>query len=280
MEEGQRRDVETLFAHGEDPRVERTKLHRLRDIIILAMCGVLCGAEGWVESEEFAKAKEAFVTQRLDLPNGIPSHETFGRVFALMDPKQFEAGFVQWVQGISQTVKGVIAIDGKTLRRSPDQAAGKKALQLVSAWAVENRLVLAQLASEEKSKELTAIPLLLQQLALDGCLVTIDAMGTQTKIASQIIEQAGDYALARHARTRGMCMKRSKRRLRWRSRMALWLCNGSRIVMWRKDTGGLRSENTGPSVLPRSSRILIQRRNGRDCEGLGWSEQSDGLARK
>jgi predicted transposase YbfD/YdcC len=196
MGEGQLRDLETLFAHVEDPRVERTKLHRLRDIIILAICGVICGAEGWVEIEECAKAKEAFFMELLDLPNGIPSHDTFGRVFALLDPKQFEASFVQWVQGISQTVKGVVAIDGKTLRRSHDRAAGKKPLHLVSAWAVENRLVLAQLATEEKSNEITAIPLLLEQLVLKGCIVTIDAMGTQIKIAEQIIEQGGDYALA------------------------------------------------------------------------------------
>jgi predicted transposase YbfD/YdcC len=196
MEEGPLRDLETLFAHVEDPRVERTKQHRLRDIIILAICGVLCGAEGWVEIEECAKAKEAFFTELLDLPNGIPSHDTFGRVFALIDPKQFEASFVQWVEGISQKVKGVVAIDGKTLRRSHDQVAGKKALHLVSAWAVENRLVLAQLATEEKSNEITAIPLLLRQLALDGCIVTLDAMGTQTKIAAQIVEQEGEYALA------------------------------------------------------------------------------------
>jgi predicted transposase YbfD/YdcC len=196
MEDTDLRDLESLFAQVEDPRMERTKLHRLRDIIIVAICGVICGAEGWVEIEEFGKAKEAFFTDLLDLPNGIPSHDTFGRVFALIDPKQFEASFVQWVQGISKTVKGVVAIDGKTLRRSHDQRAGQKALHLVSAWAVENRLVLAQLATEEKSNEITAIPLLLQQLALDGCLVTIDAMGTQTKIAAQIIEQEGEYALA------------------------------------------------------------------------------------
>lgn len=162
----------------------------------MAICGVLCGADGWVEIEECGKAKEAFFTELLDLPNGIPSHDTFGRVFALIDPKQFETGFVQWVQGLSRTVKGVIAIDGKTLRRSHDRQAGKKALHLVSAWAVENRVVLAQLATEEKSNEITAIPLLLKQLALKGCLVTIDAMGTQTKIAAQIIAQEGDYALA------------------------------------------------------------------------------------
>jgi len=196
MEEIELRDLETIFAQVEDPRVERTKLHRLRDIIILAICGVICGAEGWVEIEEFGKAKEAWFTELLDLPNGIPSHDTFGRVFACIDPKQFEASFFQWVQGISKTVKGVIAIDGKTLRRSHDHAAGKKALHLVSAWAVENRLVLAQVATEEKSNEITAIPVLLRQLALTGCIVTIDAMGTQTKIADQILEQDGDYALA------------------------------------------------------------------------------------
>jgi predicted transposase YbfD/YdcC len=196
MEGNELRDLESIFAQVEDPRVERTKLHSLRDIIILAICGVICGANGWVEIEEFGKAKEAWFTELLDLQNGIPSHDTFGRVFARLDPKQFEASFVQWVQGISKTVQGVIAIDGKTLRRSHDHSAGKKALHLVSAWAVENRLVLAQLATEEKSNEITAIPLLLQQLALSGCIVTIDAMGTQTKIASQIIEHEGEYALA------------------------------------------------------------------------------------
>jgi predicted transposase YbfD/YdcC len=196
MEERELRDLETIFAQVEDPRVERTKLHRLRDIIIIAICGVLCGAEGWVDIEEFGRAKQAWFTDVLTLPNGIPSHDTFGRVFAHIDPKQFEASFVHWVQGLSKTVQGVIAIDGKTLRRSHDQAAGKKALHMVSAWAVENRLVLAQIATEEKSNEITAIPVLLRQLALAGCIVTIDAMGTQTKIAAQIIEQEGEYALA------------------------------------------------------------------------------------
>lgn len=196
MEENDLGDLEKIFAQVEDPRMERTKRHRLRDIMILAICGVICGAEGWVEIEEFGRAKEAFFQKLLDLPNGIPSHDTFGRVFSLIDPKQFEASFVQWVQGISKTVKGVIAIDGKTVRRSHDRTAGKSALHMVSAWAVENRLVLAQLATEEKSNEITAIPLLLQQLVLKGCIVTIDAMGTQLNIAAQIIEQEGDYALA------------------------------------------------------------------------------------
>ena len=196
MEEKDLRDLETLFSQVEDPRVERTKYHRLRDIIIIAICGVICGADGWVDMEEFGKAKEAWLSDLLQLVNGIPSHDTFGRVFARLDPKQFETSFVEWVKGISKTVKGVIAIDGKTLRRSHDHAAGKKALHVVSAWAVENRLVLAQLATEEKSNEITAIPVLVQQLALAGCMVTIDAMGTPTKIANQIIEQGGEYALA------------------------------------------------------------------------------------
>ena len=191
MEERDLRDLETIFAQVEDPRIERTKHHRLRDIIIIAICGVICGADGWVGIEEFGKAKEAWLTEVLQLPNGIPSHDTFGRVFAHIDPKQFEASFHHWVQGISTTIQGVIAIDGKTSRRTHDHATGKKALHLVSAWAVENRLVLAQLATEEKSNEITAIPLLLQQLALAGCIVTIDAMGTQTEI------RAADY------RTRG-----------------------------------------------------------------------------
>jgi predicted transposase YbfD/YdcC len=196
MEEGDLRALETILAQVEDPRIERTKLHRLRDSISIAICGVICGADGWVGVEEFGKAKEAWLSELLKLPNGIPSHDTFGGVLAHLDPKQFEASFVHWVQGISTSIQAVIAIDGKTSRRTHDQAAGKKALHLGSAWAVENRLVVAQLASEEKSNELPAIPLLLQQFALAGCIVTIDAMGTQTQMARQMIEQEGDYALA------------------------------------------------------------------------------------
>ena len=137
MEERDLRDLETIFAQVEDPRIERTKLHRLRDIIIIAICGVICGADGWVGIEEFGKAKEAWLTELLKLPNGIPSHDTFGRVFAHIDPNQFEASFHHWVLGISTPITGVIAIDGKTSRRTHDQAAGKKALHLVSAWALE-----------------------------------------------------------------------------------------------------------------------------------------------
>ena len=196
MEEETHFGLATIFAAVEDPRIERTKLHRLVDILMIAVCGVICGADGWVEIEEFGKAKAAWFDSWLALPNGIPSHDTFGRVFARIDPKQFEACFLHWVQSVSEEIKGVIAVDGKTLRRSHNRAVGKKALHLVSAWASENRMVLAQLATEEKSNEITAIPALLRQLALAGCIVTIDAMGTQTQIAAQIVEQESDYALA------------------------------------------------------------------------------------
>jgi hypothetical protein len=131
MEERELRDLETRFAQVEDPRIKRTKLHRLRDIIIIAMCGVNCGADGWVGIEEFGKAKQAWLTELLKWPNGIPSHDTFGRVFAHLDSNQFEASCHPWVQGISTSIQGVIAIDGKTSRRSHDHAPGKKALHLV-----------------------------------------------------------------------------------------------------------------------------------------------------
>ena len=280
MEEIELRDLETIFAQVEDPRVERTKLHRLRDIIILAICGVICGAEGWVEIEEFGKAKEAWFTELLDLPNGIPSHDTFGRVFTCLDPEQFEASFFQWVQGISKTVKGVIAIDGKTLRRSHDHAAGKKALHLVSAWAVENRLVLAQVATEEKSNEITAIPVLLRQLALTGCIVTIDAMGTQTKIADQIIEQDGDYALALKDNQGNLYEEvKATFALAEKERFATVQSEADQTV--EKDHGRLEIEaRIGRSVIPTFWRISILRRGGKVCEGLGWFEPSGALSKR
>ena len=156
----------------------------------------ICGAEGWVNIEEFGKEKEEWLKTLLELPNGIPSHDTFGRVFARLDPAQFEACFFEWVQSLTERVEGVIAIDGKTLRRSHDKTNGKKALHMVSAWAAENRLVLAQVAVDQKSNEITAIPLLLQQLSLSGCIVTIDAMGTQKGITKQIVDDDGDFVLA------------------------------------------------------------------------------------
>lgn len=196
MEEESTNSLQSIFESIEDPRVERTKRHQLLDIILIAILGVLCGAEGWVDIESFGNTKEAWLKTFLGLPNGIPSHDTFGRVFARIEPKQFEECFLNWVRGVTEKITGVVAIDGKTLRRSHDAANGKKALHLVSAWATENRMVLAQVAVDEKSNEITAIPELLKLLDLEGCLVTIDAMGTQRAIAAQIIEEQADYALA------------------------------------------------------------------------------------
>jgi predicted transposase YbfD/YdcC len=196
MEQAKGLSLESYFGGIEDPRVERTREHKLIDIIIIAICGVICGGEGWVGIETFGKEKEEWLRTILELPNGIPSHDTFGRVFAMLDPVHFEACFREWVASLAEQIEGVIAIDGKTLRRSHDKANGKKTLHMVSAWAAENRLVLAQVAVEKKSNEITAIPKLFKQLALKGCIVTIDAMGTQKEIAKQIVEGDGDDVLA------------------------------------------------------------------------------------
>ncbi len=185
------------FAALPDPRIERTKRHQLLDILTIALCAVIGGADSWVEVEEFGKAKRTWLAQFLVLPHGIPSHDTFGRVFARLDPARFEQCFLAWVQAIVTPVEGdVVAIDGKVLRRSHDRRGGKGAIDLVSAWAESNRLVLGQVAVGAKSNEITAIPMLLAALALEGCIVTIDAMGCQTAIAEQIVAQGADYVLA------------------------------------------------------------------------------------
>jgi predicted transposase YbfD/YdcC len=184
------------FATVEEPRIERTKDHALLDIIIIAICAVICGADGWVDVEEFGKTKRAWLERFLELPNGIPSHDTFGRVFARINPEQFQRSFLLWVQAIQRVHGDVIAIDGKTHRRSHDRTNGKAALHLISAWAAENRLVLGQVAVDDKSNEITAIPQLLELLDLRGSTVTIDALGCQTAIAEQIVGQGGNYVLA------------------------------------------------------------------------------------
>jgi predicted transposase YbfD/YdcC len=185
------------FARLEDPRVERSQRHTLVSVVTIALCGVICGAESWVEIEQFAQAKAQWFASFLELPQGIPSHDTFGRVFARLDAQQFEACFAEWMRAVATVLPTqVIALDGKTLRRSGDRGPGTAALHLVSAWASTNRLVLAQVAVDDKSNEISAFPLLLRQLALAGCLVTIDAMGCQTEIAEQVLMQDADYVLA------------------------------------------------------------------------------------
>ena len=184
------------FAALEDPRVDRGKEHKLIDIIVIAICGVVCGADGWTGIERFGNAKLEWLQQYLDLPNGIPSHDTFGRVFAQLDPEQFQGSFLNWVNAVYEVTDGqVIAVDGKTIRRSHDSVLGKDAIQMVNAWATENELMLAQTEVETDSNEITAIPELLDKLALSGCIVTIDAAGCQHEIAQQVVDQGGDYLL-------------------------------------------------------------------------------------
>ena len=185
------------FAGLVDPRAERAKRHELLDIIVITICGVICGADNWVEIEEFGNARLEWLSRFLRLPNGIPSHDTFGRVFSRLDPDQFGACFMTWVRSVAELTQGeVVAIDGKTLRRCHDRGQGRAPLHLVSAWAAQNHLVLGQTRTQAHSNEITAIPQLLALLELRGCIITIDAMGCQTEIAQQIVDGGADYLLA------------------------------------------------------------------------------------
>jgi predicted transposase YbfD/YdcC len=194
------------FATLQDPRSEQGKDHLLVDILTITLCAVICGADDWVAVATFGGAKEAWLRTFLALPNGIPSHDTFGRVVRLLDPDEVRRCFLDWVRAVvgepgddgapSDLGRQVVAVDGKTLRRSHDRRSGKDALHLVSAWATESGLVVGQGATDAKSNEITAIPALLKLLALDDATVTIDALGCQTAIAAQIVEQGADYVLA------------------------------------------------------------------------------------
>lgn len=189
--------IAACFSAIEDPRLERTKLYRLDEIIVLAICAVICGADSFVAIEEFGKAKEDWLARFLKFENGIPSHDTIGRVLSLIDPVEFERCFLGWVRSACEATDGeVVAIDGKTLRRSYDRGSGKAALHMVSAWASERHMVLGQVKTEEKSNEITAIPELLQVLDLSGCIVSCDAMGCQRAIVEQVIDEGADYVLA------------------------------------------------------------------------------------
>jgi len=181
------------FTDVTDPRIERTKLHKLEDILAIVICAAICGAEGWTEMAFFGQCKQQWLETFLELPNGIPSDDTFRRVISALQPNEFEACFQRWTKAVSNHQSDIIAIDGKTLRRSHDNANGQSAIHIVSAWACENKMVFGQVATDEKSNEITAIPKLLEMLVLDGSVVTIDAMGCQKKIAEKIKESNGDY---------------------------------------------------------------------------------------
>jgi len=189
--------IEIHYSKVQDPRMEGKTDHKLIEIITIAICAVICGAEGWADIENFGKRKIIWLKTFLELANGIPSHDTFGRVFTLIDPIEFQESFQSWVQSISVLTKGkIVALDGKQLRGSKDSLLGKRAIYMVSAWAEANELVLGQRKVVEKSNEITAIPELLKILSIEGCIITIDAMGTQTKIAKAIIGKRADYLLS------------------------------------------------------------------------------------
>lgn len=196
MDVGAARGLLRFFDELEDPRMERTKLHSLEDILFIALCAVICGADSWTEVEVFGWAKREWLSQYLTLPNGIPSHDTFGRVFSRLDPQVLERCFSKWMAALAEASAGrLVAIDGKTLRRSFDKATNRAAIHMVSAWCETNRLVLGQLATAEKSNEIKAIPQLLKMLDIRDAVVTIDAMGCQKAIAQEIVQQGGHYLL-------------------------------------------------------------------------------------
>lgn len=183
------------FISISDPRLEHNKAHKLIDIIMISICAVICGAESFVDIADFGVAKKDWLKTFLELPNGIPSHDTIGRVFSLLDPKQFQASFSEWMQSTTKLTKGqVIAIDGKTNRRTFGKLT--RALHLVSAFATANGVAIGQVATDQKSNEITAIPELLKLLDIRGCLVTADAMGCQSGIAADVVDRGGDYLLA------------------------------------------------------------------------------------
>jgi predicted transposase YbfD/YdcC len=184
------------FAKLEDPRIERKKLHCLIDMMVLSVCAISSGAEGWQGIVDFGHEKLEWLRRFIPLKNGVPSHDCMAYVFARISPEDFRTCFMAWVDSVRESTEGeVIAIDGKTSRGSKNRQQGKSPLHLVSAWACANRLVLGPDATAEKSNEITAIPKLLKLLELKGCIITIDAMGCQTAIAKQIVDQKGDYVL-------------------------------------------------------------------------------------
>jgi predicted transposase YbfD/YdcC len=190
--------IVTHFQTLEDPRMERTKKHQLLDILVIALCTLLTGGEGFQDMELFGKSKQAWLQTFLALPHGIPSHDTFGRVFARLNPQRFRECFLSWTQAVAQfTQDTLISLDGKTVKASFNRATASSPLHMLSAWCSEQGgLVVGQLKTEQKSNEITAIPELLHLLAIKGCIVTIDAMGCQKAIAAQILNQGGDYLLA------------------------------------------------------------------------------------
>lgn len=185
------------FADLPDPRLERRKLHSLTDILCITICAVICGAQHWTQVEEFGLSKESWFRTFLKLENGIPCHDTFGYVFAALNPQEFEKRFIRWVEALSEKTQGdIISFDGKVLKKSFDKASGKAAIHMVSAFSSANQVILGQLKVSDKSNEITAVPELLKLLVLEGTIVTTDALNCQKDIAAAIVDRGADYVLA------------------------------------------------------------------------------------
>ena len=192
-----RADIFEHFEELPDPRMDRQKRHSLMDILFIAVCAVICGATSFVDMYDFGCAKEEWLRKHLELPNGIPSHDTFRRVFSLIDSEAFRRCFINWTKAMSETTGGdVIAFDGKTIRRSFDSAAGLSAIHVINAWSHENDFCVGQLKVDGKSNEITAMPALMRLMDVQGNVITADALNCQRDIANQIIEQGADYVLA------------------------------------------------------------------------------------
>jgi predicted transposase YbfD/YdcC len=272
------------FAPIEDPRIERSKRHKLIDIIVIAICGVICGAEDWVAIERFGQAKLEWFQTFLELPNGIPVHDTFGRVFGVMNPEQFQHSFLSWVQSLAELSLGqIIAIDGKMLRHSFDRGLGKAAIHMVSAWASVNRLDLGQLKVAEKSNEIRAIAELLKLRGLKGCIVTIDAMGCQTEMVARIVAQEADYVIS---------FKGNQSTVQRDVQAAFAYAQETEFGHIAHEvhqttakppmaiTVGWKFVATPPSLNPISSPILILKVSGPAYAALVWSKANDGSESK
>jgi len=197
MSNGLTAAIEEHFQNVEDPRVQYLVIHPLINIFTIAICAIIAGADSWSEVATFGQRKKEWLSQFLDLKKGTPSHDTFSTVFGMLDPRQLQDGFISWAQAIYQRLKGeVVAVDGKMLRHSFNTAQAQPMIAMVGAWATEAEMVLGQLKVEEGSNEITAIPQLLRLLELNGCIVTVDAIGCQKEIAAEIVGQAADYLLA------------------------------------------------------------------------------------
>lgn len=231
------------FEELEDPRDKRGLRHELRDILLIALLATICGADEFSEMEEYGKSNVSFLNKILSLPNGIPSHDTFGRIFSLLCPEQFRKCFVNWVQSLCDLTEEIVNIDGKALRHSYDTKAGKSMIYMVSAWANKNNLVLGQVKVTDKSNEITAIPKLLELLDLQGCVITIDAMGTQKEIAKQIVKQEADYVLA---------LKGNQGNLQKQTEEAFYKLGGKNKALYDQsiDLGHGRVEERNCYVLP------------------------------